>query len=115
MHSTRTNTLIDTVNDEYRRHSLAILARNRMLTVNELATRLVRALTDERTPENVRQTQIELKHVHLPKLREVGLISYSHETWQIRLLEDAIDEISPLLDIFQSVESDETTKPVAGT
>lgn len=109
------NRLIDTVNHEYRRHSLAILARNRTLTVNELATRLARALADERTPETVRRTQIELKHVHLPKLREVGLISYSHETLQIRILEDAIDEISTLLDMFQFVESDEITEPVAGT
>ena len=114
MDFTRRNALVEIVNDDYRRQSLAILSKNQTITLEELATRLIETLPDERTPEKPLHTEIELEHVHLPKLRDMGLISYSHDSMRIRVPEDSKDEVSELLDQFQFVESIIRTKSIGG-
>jgi len=77
----RLDRLLNTLADERRRLSLSILARERSLPVSELATEVARRTVDGSVSDDdrVERLQVQLSHVHLPKLDDAGLVSHTRE------------------------------------
>jgi len=75
------DTVLDLCRDQHRRIVLAVLAdQQRSLTVNDLRNAIIKhnhhtSITDAAT-ELTTRVQIELVHVHIPKLEEAGVIEY---------------------------------------
>mgnify|MGYP006291397393 CR=1 FL=1 len=96
-----------------RRHVLSILRqRNCELPDAELATMVAARESDCDCPTDVdedrlRQVQLSLHHVHLPKLERVGLIERSHGDSQTVALAGDIGPLEPGLDVQQGGEQRE--------
>jgi hypothetical protein len=93
------------VGDERRRAILRLLcdADGETLGIDTLAERFVNGRPS--TEDSSRQVRIELRHIHLPKLAECGLVRYDDETGDV---EDATDESDrKLLSAVESYDPDE--------
>ncbi|AHG01123.1 hypothetical protein HALLA_17350 [Halostagnicola larsenii XH-48] len=94
------------VANRYRRQTLSILADERPLSVSELASRIVahpsNDATNESTETQVRKARLALYHVHLPKLDESGLVSYTHETGEVTVPEGVADDLAEIAETFRS-------------
>ncbi|WP_226011147.1 DUF7344 domain-containing protein [Halomicrobium salinisoli] len=100
----RQDGLFDALSDPQRRFALQYLRRtDAPVSVDELVTELVawevgRPVT-ERTSVDRGAVEIALVHKHLPKLAEIGFVSYDAETGFV-VLADRTDEVRAHLEVM---------------
>ncbi|WP_226479131.1 DUF7344 domain-containing protein [Natrinema amylolyticum] len=99
--ATEFDTLLELCQDQHRRIILAVLAsEKRSLTVNDLTKAIIKH--NHHTPlreiskEESMQIQVELHHVHIPKLEDQSLVEYDQER---QLVEPTLqfDQLQPQL------------------
>lgn len=100
------NTVLELSRDEQRRIIIAALAnKQEPVSVSELSTIIVTHThhtdrTDDRS-DAIKQVQIRLIHVHLPKLEEAGLITYDRSSQTVDTTESFDHWCPQLLTIIE--------------
>ncbi|MHC3436742.1 DUF7344 domain-containing protein [Natrialbaceae archaeon A-gly3] len=69
--------VFDLLADSRRRHTLTVLARTESAVDESTLASHVREL--EPSAESLRDLHLELRHCHLPKLADYGVLEYDHE------------------------------------
>lgn len=88
--------LFDAFVDERRKHVLECLTRKRTATLEQLTAWVVRR--EQAEPAADRGVRISLVHAHLPKLEDVGLVTYDEVTQSVELAVSGT-ELAPYLDL----------------
>lgn len=97
--------VLDCLTDGRRRESLSILAdREGALRERDLAEAIAAAESDDVTESAVRTVTVELRHLHLPKLDEAGLVAWDPDGETVTAADHPLFEDSRLR---QLVEADD--------
>ncbi|RQG90838.1 DUF7344 domain-containing protein [Natrarchaeobius chitinivorans] len=97
------DSLLETLTNEYRRHTLSILYKENTLSVHELASRIKKRADFDSgyRRKTVEEIRIVLCHVHLPKLVDTDLVQYSHESSKVALNENGIKKLPRVSELIQ--------------
>lgn len=94
---------LSVLENKQRRDVLAAImeANTRTMTIDDLVDTMIKRGTQETIKE---ETEVQLHHIHLPKLAEEGLIEFDPRSGQLRYHGD--DEVERLLGLIEDWESD---------
>lgn len=101
------------LDDERRRHTLAVLADRGAVTTTELATAIAarerEIPADAVTDEQRRDLEIALYHVHVPKLAELDVVAVDDDAERVRPGPMA----EPVLDLLERLSGESSDGPGA--
>lgn len=99
--------VFNALSDARRRHALYYLREHESAPLDELADVIAGWLTVDRvmitTPKRRERIRINLHHVHLPMLDDIGFLAYDRDTNRVEI-SDLTDEAEALIDRSLAVE-----------